>query len=129
MQAAPEYANVVANVTAYLVARRDAALAAGVGPARILLDPGFGFGKSHEHNVALFRALPTMRQALACPLLVGVSRKSMLGQITGRPVSERLGASVAAAVLAAQAGAAVIRVHDVADTVDAFKVLRALGGC
>lgn len=128
MQAAPEYADVVAEVAVYLAARRDAALAVGIEPSRILLDPGFGFGKSHAHNVALFRALPAMRQALACPLLVGVSRKSMLGQITGRPVAERLGASVAAAVLAAQAGAAVIRVHDVADTVDALKVLRALRG-
>ncbi|SFN06346.1 dihydropteroate synthase [Formivibrio citricus] len=127
MQSAPEYADVVAEVTNYLAARRDAALAAGIARERILLDPGFGFGKTFEHNVALFRALAAMRQELGCPLLVGVSRKSMLGQITGKPVGERASASVAAAVLAAQAGAEVIRVHDVAGTVDALKVLRTLG--
>lgn len=126
MQAAPTYLDVVAEVTAYLASRRDAALAAGVARERILLDPGFGFGKDLAHNVALFHALSQMLQALECPLLVGVSRKSMLGQITGKPVAERGAASVAAALLAAQAGAAVIRVHDVAETVDALKVLRAL---
>ena len=126
MQAAPEYADVVVDVNDYRAARRDAAQAAGIALERILLDPGFGFGKTFEHNVALFRALAQMRQALDCPLLVGVSRKSMLGQITGRPVSERVSASVAAALLAAQSGAAVIRVHDVAETADALKVLAAL---
>jgi dihydropteroate synthase len=131
MQLAPQYADVVAEVAAYLEARCAAALQAGVALSRILLDPGFGFGKGLEHNVTLFRALPRLHARLACPLLIGVSRKTMLGQITGRPVAERQAASVAAALLAAQAGAAVIRVHDVAATVDALKVLHALDfvGC
>lgn len=122
MQAAPQYADVVAEVLRYLAARRDLALAAGIARERILLDPGFGFGKAFEHNAALFKALPGLGQQLACPLLVGVSRKTMLGQITGRDVGARMPASIAAALLAAQAGAAVIRVHDVAETVDALKV-------
>lgn len=127
MQAAPSYVDVVAEVADYLARRRDAALCAGIVPERILLDPGFGFGKTLEHNAAVFRAMPRMREELGCPLLVGVSRKSMLGQITGRQVGERMPASIAAAVLAAQAGAAVIRVHDVAETVDALKVWQVLG--
>lgn len=126
MQAAPAYVDVVAEVTDYLARRRDVALAAGIGLERIVLDPGFGFGKMLEHNVALFRALPVIGQALGCPLLVGVSRKTMLGQITGRAVGERTAASVAAAVLAAQSGAAIVRVHDVAQTVDALKVWQEL---
>jgi len=127
MQAAPEYADVVAEVAAYLRDRHAQALAAGIAPERILLDPGFGFGKTFIHNEALFRALPQLVGELPAPLLVGVSRKSMLGQITGRAVGERQAASIAAALLAAQAGAAVLRVHDVAETVDALKVLQALG--
>ncbi len=101
-------------------------MARGIARDRILLDPGFGFGKTLDQNVALFRAMPAMIERLGCPFLVGVSRKSMLGQITGRPVDVRMPASIAAAVLAAQAGAAVIRVHDVAQTVDALKVWRML---
>ncbi|SMC17086.1 dihydropteroate synthase [Andreprevotia lacus DSM 23236] len=126
MQAQPHYDDVVAEVTAYLAARRDAALAAGIAHERIVLDPGFGFGKNLEHNIALFRALPQSIAALGCPQLIGVSRKRMLGDLTGRAVGERMPASVAAALLAAQAGAAVVRVHDVKETVDALKVLRAL---
>lgn len=127
MQAAPVYSDVVAEVANYLAMRRDAALAAGVATERIVLDPGFGFGKTFEHNAALFRALLAMRCRLGSPLLVGVSRKTMLGQITGRDVNGRMVASVAAALLAAQAGAAIIRVHDVAETVDALKVWQELG--
>ncbi len=127
MQVAPRYGDVVVEVADYLALRRDAALRVGIVPERILLDPGFGFGKTFEQNVAVFRAMPHMRDALGCPLLVGVSRKSMLGQITGRSVGERMPASIVSAVLAAQAGAAVIRVHDVAETVDALKVWRVLG--
>ncbi|MDR3410305.1 MAG: dihydropteroate synthase [Formivibrio sp.] len=128
MQEAPSYADVVTEVTDYLARRRDAALRAGIVPERILLDPGFGFGKTLEQNVAVFQAMPRMREILGFPLLVGVSRKSMLGQITERQVGERMPASVAAALLAAQAGAAVIRVHDVAETADALKIWHALRG-
>ncbi|WP_035053330.1 dihydropteroate synthase [Andreprevotia chitinilytica] len=126
MQADPHYDDVVTEVGAYLAARRDAALAAGISRDRIVLDPGFGFGKNLAHNAALFKALPQMIRDLECPQLIGVSRKRMLGDITGRPVDERLSASIAAAMLAAQAGAAIVRVHDVKETVDAFKVLSAL---
>jgi dihydropteroate synthase len=125
MQAAPQYADVVSEVADFLRQRSDILRIAGVAPERILLDPGFGFGKTLMHNVALFEALPRLRE-LGRPLLVGVSRKSMLGQITGRPVDQRLAASVAAAVLAAQRGAAILRVHDVAATRDALAVMAAL---
>ena len=127
MQEAPVYDDVVAEVETYLAARRNAALAAGVIRERIILDPGFGFGKTLNQNVALFRAISPMIDNLQCPFLIGVSRKSMLGQITGRPVESRMPASVVAAVLAARAGAAILRVHDVAETVDALNVLRELG--
>ena len=90
-----------------------------------MIDPGFGFGKTLQHNIELFRAIPRLSR-LGYALLVGVSRKSMLGALTGRPVGERLAASVAAAVLASRLGAAVVRVHDVAETVDALKVAGAL---
>ncbi|MDR3428049.1 dihydropteroate synthase [Silvimonas sp.] len=126
MQVAPEYDDVVAEVTSYLATRRDEAEQAGIERSRILLDPGFGFGKNLAHNIALFNAMPQMREALGCPLLIGVSRKSMLGQITGRVVSDRMAASVAAALLAAQKGAAIVRVHDVRETVDALKIWQAL---
>ncbi|GAA5784931.1 dihydropteroate synthase [Chitiniphilus shinanonensis] len=122
MQSEPHYDDVVAEVSAYLAARRDAALACGIARERIVLDPGFGFGKLLEHNAALFRALPDIIAQLGCAMLVGVSRKTMLGQITGRQVDERLAASLGAALVAAQAGAHIVRVHDVRETVDAFKV-------
>lgn len=127
MQSAPHYTNVVGEVGQFLVDRCDILRKAGVPRERILIDPGFGFGKTLDHNLALFKALPTLRE-LGYPLLVGVSRKSMLGQITDKPVEQRLGASVAAAVLAAERGAAVLRVHDVAATRDALAVLAALCG-
>jgi dihydropteroate synthase len=121
MQAAPVYADVVAEVAAFLAQRRDAARAAGIAAERIVLDPGIGFGKGVEHNLAL---LARQRELLALgqPLLVGWSRKSTLGAVTGRPVGERLGASVAAALMAVQGGARIVRVHDVAATVDAIKL-------
>jgi dihydropteroate synthase len=125
MQADPQYQDVVAEVGGFLADRLAEAAAHGIAQDRLLIDPGFGFGKTLPHNVALFRTLP--RLAELAPLLVGVSRKSMLGTITGRPVEQRLAASVAAALLAAQRGAAVLRVHDVAETVDALKILQALG--
>jgi dihydropteroate synthase len=125
MQADPRYEDVVAEVAGFLADRLAEAAVHGIGRDRLLIDPGFGFGKSLAHNVALFRALPDF--ARLAPVLVGVSRKSMLGQITGRPVQERLPASLAGALLATQCGAAVLRVHDVAETVDAMKILKALG--
>ncbi|HVJ60995.1 MAG TPA: dihydropteroate synthase [Burkholderiaceae bacterium] len=121
MQATPHYADVVAEVMAFLARRRDAALAAGIDAARIALDPGIGFGKAVEHNLAL---LARQRELLALgqPLLVGWSRKSTLGAVSGRPVGERLAASVAAALMAIEHGARIVRVHDVAATVDAVKL-------
>jgi dihydropteroate synthase len=120
MQKAPVYVDVVAEVSRFLLARARAARAAGIPSSGIVLDPGFGFGKTLQHNVELFRAIPQLC-ALGFPLLVGLSRKSMLGAITGKPANERLAASVGAALLAAQSGAAILRVHDVGETVDALK--------
>lgn len=125
MQAAPVYGDVVAEVGAFLTARVAACRAAGIANERIVLDPGFGFGKTLVHNLALFRALPKFAQD-GCPVLVGVSRKSMLGAITGRPVEQRMPASITAAVLAAARGAAILRVHDVAETKDALAVWAAI---
>jgi dihydropteroate synthase len=124
MQSDPSYADVVDEVWRFLDGRCAEARHRGIARERLLIDPGFGFGKTLAHNVALFRALPDL--ARIAPVLAGVSRKSMLGQITGRPVDERLSASVTAALLATQSGAAVLRVHDVAATVDALKVWQAL---
>lgn len=125
MQCEPVYTDVVAEVEVFLLQRANACKAAGISADRILIDPGFGFGKTLEHNLALFRALPRIC-ASGFPVLAGVSRKSMLGALTGKPVEQRLAASVTAAVLAAAQGVSVLRVHDVAETVDALKVARAL---
>lgn len=125
MQVNPQYADVVQEVMQFLLERVAAAEAAGISRERIVLDPGFGFGKTLTHNQALFKALPQFRD-LALPLLVGVSRKTMLGQITGREVGERMPASIAAAMLAVRQGAAIVRVHDVAATRDALAVLSML---
>lgn len=125
MQADPQYGDVVQDVMSFLAGRVAAAEAAGITSERIVLDPGFGFGKTLAHNQALFKALPSFHR-FDLPLLVGVSRKSMLGQITGREVGERMPASIAAAMLAARNGAAILRVHDVAATKDALAVLSAL---
>ncbi|HET9469458.1 MAG TPA: dihydropteroate synthase [Usitatibacter sp.] len=126
MQASPAYGDVVAEVGAFLRERAAALEAAGVARARIAVDPGFGFGKSPAHNVALFRAIPALA-AMGYALLVGVSRKRMIGEITGREVADRAAGSVAAALLAAQNGAGIVRVHDVRETVDSLRMLRALG--
>jgi dihydropteroate synthase len=126
MQQHPHYADVVAEVGAFLAERRAVVRAHGVEADRIVLDPGIGFGKSVEHNVELLRRQRELL-SLGSPLLVGWSRKSTLGAITGREVSLRLGASLAAALAAVQAGAKVLRVHDVAQTVDALKVWHAAG--
>ncbi len=125
MQRAPHYQDVVAEVTAFLKMRVEAALAAGIARERILIDPGFGFGKDLGHNLALFKRLSHL--ADIAPVLVGVSRKSMLGALTDRPTDERLIPSVLAAILAVRNGAAVVRVHDVRETVDALKIWRILG--
>ncbi|WP_348944163.1 dihydropteroate synthase [Chitinibacter sp. FCG-7] len=122
MQLNPVYTDVVAEVSAYLAARASAVLAMGVEKSRVVIDPGFGFGKNLAHNCELFRAIGPMLCALDLPMLVGVSRKRMLGEITGREVQERMVPSVVAALLAAQAGAQIVRVHDVRETVDALKV-------
>jgi dihydropteroate synthase len=121
MQQAPRYDDVVAEVAAFLAARASALEAAGVASHRIALDPGFGFGKTVEHNKALFRAMPVLAQ-LGYPLVAGLSRKKMLGDFTGRGVDDRAAASVAAALLAVQNGASLVRVHDVKETVDALNV-------
>ncbi|HET9822029.1 MAG TPA: dihydropteroate synthase [Burkholderiaceae bacterium] len=125
MQAAPAYADVVAEVSSFLALRRDEAQRAGIVAERIVLDPGIGFGKSVAHNLALL-ARGAELLALGCPLLVGWSRKSTLGAVTGRAVDERLPASVAAAALALERGARVLRVHDVAATVDALELWQAM---
>jgi dihydropteroate synthase len=127
MQADPRYDDVVAEVSGYLRDRARALEAAGVPPERIVIDPGFGFGKTLEHNVALFRALPALA-SMGYRLLVGLSRKKSIGDITGRPVGERAAGSVAAALLAVQNGANLVRVHDVRETVDAINVWMALRG-
>ncbi len=124
MQDGPAYDDVVADVRRFLQGRIDACHAQGITRERIILDPGFGFGKTLAHNLALLQRLSEFTD-LGYPLLVGMSRKSMLGQLLGRSVDERLPGSLALAILAAQRGAAIIRVHDVAATVDVLKVLSA----
>ena len=125
MQQNPQYDDVVSEVLDFLLQRADAAQQAGIPRSRILLDPGFGFGKTLEQNLQLFRALDRFK-ATGYPLLVGISRKSMIGGITGRPVEQRLAGSIAFAVLAVQAGSDVIRVHDVAETRDALAIVQAV---
>jgi dihydropteroate synthase len=121
MQQAPRYDDVVAEVGGFLAGRARALEAAGVAPERIAIDPGFGFGKTLAHNQALFRGLPRLCE-LGWPVLAGVSRKKMIGDLTGRPVESRTAGSVAAALLAVQNGASIVRVHDVRETVDAINV-------
>lgn len=125
MQDRPSYQSVLREVSAFLMDRVRVAEQAGIPSNRILLDPGFGFGKSLAHNLQLLNALERL-QVLGYPLLVGLSRKSMLGSITGREVSERLPASLAVATISALKGASIIRVHDVGETVDAVKVVSAM---
>jgi dihydropteroate synthase len=124
MQRDPRYDDVVAEVRAFLAARAQACLDAGIARERIVLDPGFGFGKTLAQNLALLRALPDLC-SLGYPVLAGLSRKSMLGELTGLPVDERGAASVAAALVAVRNGATILRVHDVRDTVAALAVWRA----
>jgi dihydropteroate synthase len=126
MQAQARYDDVVQAVASYLRQRLDAALAAGIAPERVCLDPGIGFGKTPEHNLALLQHQAALLQ-IGHPLLVGWSRKSTLGQVTGRPVGQRLAASLSAALASVRNGAHIVRVHDVAETVDALKVWGAVG--
>lgn len=124
MQHQPAYDDVVTEVGRFLLERVLACRQSGIADERLVLDPGFGFGKTLAHNIELFRHLPRLGRGF--PVLVGVSRKSMLGMMTGKPVQERLAASISAAVLAAQRGAAIVRVHDVAATRDALAVWAAI---
>ncbi len=123
MQAAPRYEDVVEEVRAFLADRIEACLRRGIVESHILVDPGFGFGKTLTHNLRLLAGLEAIA-ALGFPVLVGISRKRMLGELTGRPVQERVSAGLAAAVLAVERGACLIRTHDVAPTVDALAVVR-----
>ena len=124
MQSAPEYQDVVADVSEFLTERIQACLDAGIPREHLLIDPGFGFGKTLEHNYELLAKLETFAQ-FELPILIGLSRKSMIGNLLGRPTSERLAGSLAGAMIAAQKGAHIIRVHDVPETMDMLKVLQA----
>lgn len=125
MQAAPDYDDVVGEICRFLDERAVACRAAGIAADRIVIDPGFGFGKTREHNVRLLANLRQLRD-LGMPVLVGLSRKNTLGELTGRDVGERMPASVAAAVLAVSRGAHIVRAHDVRPTVDALRVAAAV---
>jgi dihydropteroate synthase len=127
MQSAPHYDDVVHEVGAYLDARVEACVAAGIGRDRIILDPGFGFGKTVEHNLKLLKALPQFAMR-GMPVLAGFSRKSMIGKLIGRDVDSRMPASLALAVMAVERGASIIRTHDVAETADAVAMAVALAG-
>lgn len=127
MQNNPQYANVANEVSSFLQHRMDVACRAGIGLDRIIIDPGFGFGKSFQHNIELFQHLDQFTM-LNVPVLVGLSRKSMLGTITGNDVDNRVHASVAAALLAIDKGAKILRVHDVKATKDAVLVYNTLNG-
>lgn len=124
MQRDPKYDDVVVEVAAFLAAQVGACMAAGIGRERLLVDPGIGFGKTVAHNLELLRNLPRVRVS-ELPLLVGVSRKSLIGALTGRKVDRRAVGSAVAAALAVRSGADVVRVHDVAETADALSVVRA----
>ena len=124
MQQSPRYRDVVAEVSVYLQDRFAACVAAGIDANRLLVDPGFGFGKTLEHNLALLRALPSVR-VQGCPVLVGLSRKTMVGKISGQPVGGRLSGSLAVLLIALQNGADLVRVHDVAESADVLKVWQA----
>lgn len=128
MQINPKYQDVVGEVVRYLKERAAECIAAGIAPQRITLDPGFGFGKNLQHNIALMRHLPGLMAETGFPLLIGVSRKRMIGELTGEAdVAERVHGSVAAALASVARGAQIVRVHDVKATADALKVWDALG--
>jgi dihydropteroate synthase len=125
MQEQPDYTDVVSEVTAFLRERIAALTGAGIDRSRIWIDPGFGFGKTVEHNYALIKAGRRMVEELGVPLLAGLSRKSMIGAVTGKPVEQRMAGSIGGALAAVAHGARIVRVHDVAETVDALKVWQA----
>ena len=125
MQLSPHYQDVLIEVRDFLLERVHAAQAVGVARDRMCVDPGYGFGKTAQHNLTLLAQQSDLQHALGLPVLAGLSRKSTIGLITGRPVQERLAGSLAAAVIAAERGARIIRVHDVAETVDVLKVWQA----
>ena len=125
MQQEPEYGDVVAEVAGFLAERVRACAAAGLAEDRIIVDPGFGFGKTLRHNIELLANLRQLR-SIGRPIMAGLSRKSTLGALTGRDVDERLPASIAAAVVAVIEGATIVRVHDVRETVDALRVAAAV---
>ncbi len=127
MQNNPQYQDVVAEVAGYLKARAQTCQAAGIRSERIVLDPGIGFGKNLQHNIQLMRHLPDLQAQTGLSLLIGISRKRMIGEITGETdPTQRIHGSVAAALYAAERGAAILRVHDVKATADALKVWQAL---
>lgn len=125
MQRDPNYYDVVSEVSNFLAERVAALGDQGISRQRLVVDPGFGFGKTVAHNLALLRNIDNIRTTLDLPLLAGLSRKATIGQLTGREVDRRMAGSLAAALFAVQQGAAIVRVHDVAETVDAIKVWRA----
>jgi dihydropteroate synthase len=125
MQRNPAYGDVVGEVIGFLQERVRAMVEAGIDRERICIDPGFGFGKTVEHNFALMRNIGKMRQELNLPVLAGVSRKSMIGAVTGKPVEQRLAGNLGGALAAVAQGARILRVHDVVETVDALKVWHA----
>lgn len=127
MQNSPNYQDVVGEVARYLQLRADACIRAGIVVERLTLDPGFGFGKTLQHNIALMQNLPQLHSSHALPLLIGVSRKRMIGELTGQQhAAERVSGSVAAALFAVEKGAKIVRVHDVKQTADALKVWQGL---
>jgi dihydropteroate synthase len=126
MQQQPEYENVLEEVVSFLQERIDAFQREGIAMNRLCVDPGFGFGKTIGHNLELLRNIDVVENRLQLPVLVGLSRKSTIGILTGRPVEERMAGSVAAALAAVHKGARLVRVHDVAETVDALKVWNAV---
>ncbi len=125
MQANPQYEDVLNEVTGFLRERIAVLEGAGVANSRLCIDPGFGFGKSLAHNLQLLKNIGKIQAALDLPILAGLSRKSMIGAITGKPVEQRLAGSIAAALAAVAHGAQIVRVHDVAETIDALKVWQA----
>jgi len=125
MQFNPEYQDVIAEVKQFLKERADLLMSKGIEHNRIAIDPGFGFGKSLEHNLAMLKHFDQF-SSLTVPVLAGISRKSMLGKITGKDTNERVAASIAAAIMAANRGANIIRVHDVPETIDALKLWEAV---
>ena len=125
MQHTPHYVDVVGEVSEFLRERAAAAMATGIDRRRLFIDPGFGFGKNLNHNLTMLGHLGDLQSAVGLPLLAGLSRKSMIGTLTARPAEQRLAGSIGAALVAIMQGARIVRVHDVAETVDAIKVWQA----